>query len=137
MRFAPLPAVGIPFLFGGRELAWFLVVLVPLIALLPAIMLLMGARSRTFKEAQASVSLVIFVVSIIPVVQMVQQRKDPDWIAWVPVSGQFSLLGQVLRGEAISLVPLATSFLVPALLTVAVLLLVTRMMSRESILAGK
>ena len=100
LRFAPLPAVGVPFLFSARELAWFLIVLVPLIALLPAVMLFMGARGRTFKEAQASVSLVIFVVSIIPVVQLVQQKKDPDWIAWVPISGQFSLMGQVLRGEA-------------------------------------
>ena len=137
LRFAPLPAVGVPFLFSARELAWFLVVLVPLIALLPAVMLFMGARSRTFKEAQASVSLVIFVVSIIPVVQLVQQKKDPDWIAWVPVSGQFSLLGQVLRGESIPLVQIAASFVVPVVLTICVLLLVTRMLSRESILAGK
>ena len=137
LRFAPLPAVGVPFLFGARELAWFLVVLLPLVALLPAVMLFMGARSRTFKEAQASVSLVIFLVSIIPVVQLVQQKKDPDWIAWIPVSGQFSLLGQVLRGEGIPLGPLAASYAVPVALTLGVLLLVTRMLSRESILAGK
>jgi sodium transport system permease protein len=137
LRFAPLPAVGIPFLFSARELAWFLIVLAPLIALLPAVMLFMGARSRTFKEAQASVSLVILVVSIIPVVQLVQQKKDPDWIAWIPVSGQFSLLGQVLRGEGIALAQLAASYAVPLALMVGVLLLVTRMLSRESILAGK
>ena len=137
LRFAPLPAVGIPFLFGVRELAWFLVVLTPLMALLPAVMLFMGARSRTYKEAQASVSLVIFLVSIIPVVQLVQQKKDPDWIAWIPVSGQFSLLGQVLRGEGVPLDQLVASFAVPIALTVGVLLLVTRMLSRESILAGK
>ncbi|MEO8755082.1 MAG: ABC transporter permease, partial [Casimicrobiaceae bacterium] len=137
LRFAPLPAVGIPFLFGARELAWFLIVLVPLIALLPAIMLFMGARSRTFKEAQASVSLVIFVVSIIPVVQLVQQKREPDWISWVPVSGQFSLLSRVLRGESLSFTQLASSFATPALLAVLVLLLVTRLLSRESILAGK
>ena len=137
LRFAPLPAVGVPFLFSARELAWFLAVLLPLIALLPAVILFMGARSRTFKEAQASVSLVIFVVSIIPVVQLVQQRKDPDWIAWLPVSGQFALLGQVLRGESIPLGQMAASFAVPALLTIGLLLLVARLLSRESILAGK
>jgi len=137
LRFAPLPAVGIPFLFSAHELAWFLVVLLPLIAMLPAVMLFMGARSRTFKEAQASVSLVIFVVSIIPVVQLVQQKKDPDWLVWIPVSGQFSLLGQVLRGEGVPLAQLAASYAVPMALAVGVLLLVTRLLSRESILAGK
>jgi sodium transport system permease protein len=137
LRFAPLPAVGVPFLFSARELAWFLVVLLPLVALLPTVLLFMGARSRTFKEAQASVSLVIFIVSIIPVVQLVQQRKDPDWIVWIPVSGQFSLLGQVLRGEGIPLAQLAASFAVPVALTAGMLLLVTRLLSRESIFAGK
>jgi sodium transport system permease protein len=97
----------------------------------------MGARSRTFKEAQASVSLVIFIVSIIPVVQLIQQKKEPEWITWVPVSGQFSLLSQVLRGENLSLVQVATSFATPAALTIGMLLLVSRMLSRESILAGK
>jgi len=137
LRFAPLPAVGVPFLFSARELAWFLVVLLPLIAMLPAVMLFMGARSRTFKEAQASVSLVIFLVSIIPVVQLVQQRKDPDWLVWIPVSGQFSLMGQVLRGEGVPLAQLAASYVVPMALAAGVLLLVTRLLSRESILAGK
>jgi sodium transport system permease protein len=137
LRYAPLPAVGIPFLFSARELLWFLIVLLPLIALLPAVMLFMGTRGRTFKEAHASVSLVIFVVSIIPVVQLVQQKKDPEWIVWIPISGQFSLLSQVLRGEAVPLVQLVNSFVVPALLTVAVLFIVTRMLARESILAGK
>jgi sodium transport system permease protein len=137
LRFVPLPAVGIPFLFSARELLWFLVVLVPLIALLPAVMLFMGARSRTFKEAQASVSLVILLVSLVPVLQLVKQKKEPDWIAWVPISGQFSLLEQALRGESIPLAQLASSFIVPCVLTVGVLLLVTRLLSRESILAGK
>ena len=137
LRFAPLPAVGIPFLFSARELAWFLVVLLPLVAMLPAVMLFMGSRSRTFKEAQASVSLVIFLVSIIPVVQLVQQKKDPDWLVWIPVSGQFSLLGQVLSGEGVPLAQLAASYAVPLALTAGVLLLVTRLLSRESILAGK
>ena len=137
LRFAPLPAVGIPFLFSARELAWFLVVLLPLVAMLPAVMLFMGSRSRTFKEAQASVSLVIFLVSIIPVVQLVQQKKDPDWLVWIPVSGQFSLLGRVLRGEGVPLTQLAASYAVPMALAAGVLLLVTRLLSRESILAGK
>ena len=137
LRFAPLPAVGIPFLFSARELAWFLVVLLPLVAMLPAVMLFMGSRSRTFKEAQASVSLVIFLVSIIPVVQLVQQKKDPDWLVWIPLSGQFSLLGKVLRGEGVPLAQLAASYAVPLALTAGVLLLVTRLLSRESILAGK
>jgi sodium transport system permease protein len=52
LRFAPLPAVGIPFLFGLAELGRFVVTLIPLIALMPAILLYVGSRGRSFKEAQ-------------------------------------------------------------------------------------
>ena len=29
------------------------------------------------------------------------QRKEPGWLAWVPVSGHYSLLNRALRGEAL------------------------------------
>ena len=48
LRFAPLPAVGIPFLFGLAELGRFVVALVPLILLMPAILLYVGSRGRSF-----------------------------------------------------------------------------------------
>ncbi len=102
--FAPLPAVGVPFLFGAREFARFLVVLVPLIAAAAGGAAVHGqraaARSRKRRPTSRCCS---SSCRIIPVVQLFQQQKDPDWIVLVPVSGQYSLLGQVLRGESIPL----------------------------------
>ncbi|MEP7330187.1 MAG: ABC transporter permease subunit, partial [Betaproteobacteria bacterium] len=42
LSFAPLPAVGVPFLFSLRELGRFLMVLVPMILLIPAVLLFVG-----------------------------------------------------------------------------------------------
>jgi sodium transport system permease protein len=137
LRFAPLPSVGIPFLFGAREFARFLVVLAPLILLIPAILLYVGGRGRTYKEAQSNLSLLLFVVSIIPTAQMFMQRKDPDWITWLPVAGQYALLARALRGEALPPLELLQSYAVPLLLAAAALLLVARLLSRESVLAGR
>jgi sodium transport system permease protein len=137
LSFAPLPAVGIPFLFGSREFARFIVVLVPLILLLPAILLYVGSRARAYKEAQANVSVLLFVVSLLPVVQLFLQRKDPDWIALVPVSGQYSLLNVALRGETLPLAQLAVSYAVALALTALFLMGVARLLSRESLLAGR
>ncbi|HET9046377.1 MAG TPA: ABC transporter permease [Casimicrobiaceae bacterium] len=137
LSFAPLPAVGIPFLFGPREFARFLVVLLPLILLLPAILLYVGSRARAYREAQANVSVLLFVVSLLPVVQLFLQRKEPEWIALVPVSGQYSLLNVALRGEALPWVQLALSYAVPLTLAALFLFGVARLLSRESILAGK
>jgi sodium transport system permease protein len=137
LRFAPLPAVGIPFLFGARELLRFVVVLLPLVLMLPAILLWVGCRGRTQKEAQSNLSVLLFVLSIIPTVQLFLQRKDPDWITWLPVAGQYSLLARALRGEALPWPALLQSYAVPLLLAAVALLLVARLLSRESVLAGR
>ena len=136
LAFAPLPAVGVPFLFGTREFARFLVVLVPMVLMLPAVLLYVGSRARAYREAQANVSLLLFVVSLIPLVQLFMQRKEPPWLMFVPVSAQYSLLNTSLRGEAPPLAQLALSWLVPTLLVVVALGAIARRLSRESILAS-
>ncbi len=137
LRFGPLPAVGIPFLFGLVQFGGFLVVLAPLILLVPAFLLYVGSRGRSVKEAQANISVLLFVVSIIPVAQMFLQRKEPDWLLWTPVAGQYALLSRVLRGDPLRLADLAQSYAAPALLTLVALLLTARLLSRESALAGR
>jgi sodium transport system permease protein len=137
LSFAPLPAVGVPFLFGPRELTRFLLVLVPVTLLMPAVLLYVGSRGRTFKEAQTNVSLILFVVSIIPAAQLFLQRREPEWIALVPISGQYSLLNLALRGEALPALQVALSYAAPLALAALALFGVTRLLSRESILIGK
>ncbi len=137
LTFAPLPPVGIPFLFGSREFVRFLIVLLPMVLLLPAVLLYIGSRARAYKEAQANVSVLLFVVSMLPVVQLFLQKKEPAWITLVPVSGQYSLLNVALRGEALPLSQLAQSYVVPLALTFVALAAVARLFSRESVLAGK
>lgn len=137
LTFAPLPPVGIPFLFGSREFVRFLIVLLPMVLLLPAVLLYIGSRARAYKEAQANVSVLLFVVSMLPVVQLFLQKKEPAWITLVPVSGQYSLLNVALRGEALPLLQLAQSYVVPLALTFVALAAVARLLSRESVLAGK
>jgi sodium transport system permease protein len=137
LAFAPLPSVGIPFLFGPRELGRFAAILVPMVLLMPAILLYVGSRGRTFKEAQTNVSVLMFIVSVVPAAQMFLQRKEPEWLVLVPVSGQYSLLRLALRGEAIPTLQLVLSYAIPALLVVIALNAVARLLSRESILVGK
>lgn len=137
LSFAPLPPIGVPFLFSGRELARFLDVLLPMILLIPAVLLYFGSRARTYKEAQANVSVLLFIVSMVPAIQLFLQQKEPWWLVFVPVSGQYMLLKLALRGEAIPVLQLAASYVVPATLAALSLLAVARLYSRESALAGK
>ena len=68
---------------------------------------------------------------------MFLQKKEPAWLTWIPVSGQYALLARALRGEALPWIELLQSCVVPGLLTLAALLAVARLFSRESVLAGK
>jgi sodium transport system permease protein len=137
LAFAPLPPVGVPFLFGAREFVRFLIVLVPMVLMLPAILLYVGSRARAYREAQANVSVLMFVVSLIPLVQLFMQRKEPSWLMFVPVSAQYSLLNTSLRGEAPALGALALSWIAPLALAATALVAVSRRLSRESILSGQ
>ena len=48
---------------------------------MPAILLYVGSRGRSFKEAQANISLLLFVrVSLIPIVADVPAAKEPAWL---------------------------------------------------------
>ncbi|MDA0276131.1 MAG: ABC transporter permease, partial [Proteobacteria bacterium] len=136
LRFAPLPAVGIPFLFGLGEVGKFYVVLAPLITLMPAAFLYLGARARSFKEAQSNVALLLFVVSMLPIVQMFLQKKEPTWLNWVPISGQYGLLSRALRGDTLLILELLQSYATPLFLTLAALIGVAQLFARESALAG-
>ena len=137
LSFAPLPPVGIPFLFGTREFVRFLIVLVPMILMLPAILLYVGSRARAYKEAQANVSVLLFVVSMIPVVQLFLQRKEPGWLDARAGVGPVLAAEPSLRGEA----PCFGAARAVVARTRRVdrhrALAVTRRLSRESILSGK
>ena len=104
---------------------------------MPAVLLFVGACGRTFREAQANVSLLLAFAAFVPFLPMFLQKKDPPWLIWVPVSGQYSLLSRALRGEALPWTDLLQSYVVPALLTVVALTAVGRLFSRESLLVGR
>ncbi|MEO5699248.1 MAG: ABC transporter permease subunit [Casimicrobiaceae bacterium] len=137
LRFGPVPSVGVPFLFGAAEFGRFVVVLVPLVVLMPALLLYIGGLGRTFKEAQANVSIVMFVVSIVPIVQLFMQAREPEWLSWIPIAAQYALLSRALRGEALPALVLAQSYAIPLCLAALALLGVSRLFSRESTLAGR
>jgi len=136
LRFAPLPAVGIPFRFGLAQLGGFLAVLAPLVLFATATLLYVGMRGRSIKEAQANISVLMFVASLLPIVKMVM-RRDPDWLLWVPVAGQFTLLSRVLRGDGLPGVEWAQASALPVLLASGALLLTAGLLSKEAVLAGR
>ncbi len=90
------------FRFGPREAAAFLWVLAPLGAALAALLMAVAIRCRSYREAQANCSVVMLVVSLLPLVSVINQGAEADWHLRVPVLAQVVLMNRVLRGEALA-----------------------------------
>ncbi len=107
------------FQFGWREAAQFLALLLPLAAMLSALLMSVAIRCRTFKEAQANNTVVVLVISLLPLVTILNQEGEKPWHLWVPALAQITLMGRVLKGELIAapdlLAPLAVAALGTAL----------------------
>lgn len=137
LALAPLPPIGLPFLFGTREMWQFIVVLAPLVVAFPAMLLYLATRGRTIKEAQANVSMLMFVVGFVPAVSIFMQWREPDWIAALPIVGQFSLMRVALRGETLPVLQVALSYAAPLAITAVSLFAFARLLSRDSIISSR
>ena len=107
------------FQYGPREALLFLVVLLPLAAALSAVLMAVAIRSKTFKEAQASSTVVVLVVSLLPLVNVFNLGGEAPWYVWVPALAQNTLMTRVLKGEALDPAQIAIPIFVCAVLTAA------------------
>ncbi len=114
------------FQFGLREAGLFLALLVPLAAMLSALMMAIAIRCKTFKEAQANNTLVILAVSLLPLVNIFNQEGEQAWHLWVPALAQITLMGRVLKGEAFAALDLLLPLAIAGIATAACLLYVSR-----------
>ena len=114
------------FQFGPREAALFLALLLPLAALLSALLMAVAIRCRTFKEAQASSAVLAMVVSTLPLLTLFNQTGERAWHLWVPALAQITLMQRVLEGEALAALDLLPPLAVSGALTALCLAWVAR-----------
>jgi len=109
------------FQFGPREALLFLALLAPLAAALAAVMMAVAIRCKTFKEAQANNTVIVLVVSLLPLLTVFNQSGEAPWHLAVPALGQIALMNRVLKGEPVGALDMALPLLVCALITAACL----------------
>ena len=107
------------FQYGPHEALMFLVVLLPLAAALSAVLMAVAIRSKTFKEAQASTTIVVLAVSLLPLVNVFNLGGESPWYIWVPALAQNTLMTRVLKGEDLGGAQIAIPLLICAALTAA------------------
>ena len=105
------------FQFGLREALLFLALLLPLAAALSALLMAVAIRCKSFKEAQANSTVVILVISLLPLLTLFNQEGEKPWHLWLPALAQITLMGRVLKGEAMGAADLLLPLGVAAVLT--------------------
>ena len=116
------------FQYGVREALLFLVVLLPFAAALSAVLMAVAIRCKTFKEAQASATIVLLATSLLPLVNVFNLGGEAPWHLWVPALAQNTLMTRVLKGEGFGLAEIVIPLFVCLLLTGAGLWFVARML---------
>jgi sodium transport system permease protein len=119
-------ALAAMFRFGIGEAAAFIALLMPMAAALAAVLMAIAIRCKTFKEAQASATVVMLAVSLLPLISLLNQEGTAAWHLWLPGLAQTTLMGRVLKGEVLAWGDVLPSILVCALLTLASLVYVVR-----------
>ncbi len=114
------------FRFGFGEAAAFIALLLPLAGALSALLMAIAIRCRSFKEAQANATVVMLGVSLLPLVSLFNQEGTAAWHLWLPALAQTTLMGRVLKGEALPWVDVLPSLAVCVLLTLLALGFVVR-----------
>jgi sodium transport system permease protein len=116
------------FQFGWGEVWRFVGLQLPLAAAISAVLMALAIRTKTFKEAQASATLVMTLVSLAPMVSIMNPGGEAGWYLWVPGLAQNTLMMLVLKGETVGLTKLLPSVVVGVVLTAVALGFVTRSM---------
>ena len=121
------------FRFGVREGALFLALLLPLAGALSALLMALAIRSRSVKEAQAGAAALALLVSLLPMLSLFGQEGEARWHLAVPALAQITLMGRVLKAEAMSAWELALPLAVCVLLCAACLGYVARRLRRAAL----
>ena len=102
-------------------------------AAMSALLMAIAIRCRTFKEAQASSTVALAIVSLLPLVTVFDQRGESPWHLWVPALAQSTLMTRVLKGEPLGPAELFVPLAVSALLTLMALAWMSRRLSDAAV----
>ena len=133
-NYLPMDELGMKLVLGMKQVGVLLLVLLPVALLASALQTIVATFSKTFREAQTYVNLLIFIPMIPSIALMILPIKEKLWMMAVPILGQNVVINQLIRGEAIS--PIGLILVVLSTLIVGLLLawVAVRLYNRESLL---
>jgi sodium transport system permease protein len=136
LRTMPLEEVGLSWRVGGGSLLLIAMISVPLCFFAAALQIAVAMNSKTFKEAQTTVSFLL-ILPLIPVfVVPMFNLGVRTWMYAVPALANQTLLLELARGQHLGAVPYLITAGVPLLATAASLWFATARIKSERFVLG-
>jgi sodium transport system permease protein len=125
------------FQFGASEAGFTIAVLGPFCLLVSSVLMLTALFARGHKEAQATTSYIVSLVSIAPSLSMFLSLQDATWQLLVPAMGQNMVLARMFRGSTVSAMDVLVPGAVCLVLTAIALFVQTQLLKREAIVFAR
>ncbi|MBF8270634.1 MAG: ABC transporter permease [Gammaproteobacteria bacterium] len=110
LPFMPIDQLGLDLHLSSQAVLKILLVIAPVTVLAAALLTLLAAYAKTYKEAQSYMGLVILIPIIPSMLFMVNPVKPETHMMWPPLFSQNLLIGEIVRGETIPALWLGLSF---------------------------
>lgn len=102
LQYLPLESIGLSWQVGAADLALLYLIALPLCLLAPAIQIAVALNSRSFKEAQSSMMLVL-VFALVPAFMPALELDPQSWWYRIPLLAEQTLLQDMARDSTIDL----------------------------------
>lgn len=101
LRFVPTGSLGFTIDLSPRAALLSLAVIAPLALLAASSETLVAAFSKSFREAQTWLGMMMILPALPAIVLMINPVKPTAWMYWTPLVSQHVVIGQIVRGESV------------------------------------
>jgi len=134
MPFMPLEQLGMTLDLGIKNLTILALVLAPLAILAASLQTIVATFSKSFKEAQTYVGILILVPMIPSMALMLMPIKEKLWMMSIPVLSQNLIINQIMRGEQVGVTSILVTIIGSLFIGLLLALAAIKLYNRESLL---
>ena len=135
MSMLPLEQLGISIVIDPITMIIIALMIIPLAYLAGITQLFFAYQSKSFKEAQSYLSMILILPMMVPFAIMMLPHK-PAWLDYIPLAGQNVIMSDLYKGEALDLAAFAFTMLSTLGVAVVMTLLLARSLRSEKVVLG-
>ncbi|MBL4658978.1 MAG: ABC transporter permease [Alcanivoracaceae bacterium] len=134
MPFMPLQDLGMTVDLGFKNVGILLLILAPLAVMAASLQTIVATYSKSFKEAQTYVNLLMFVPMIPSMALMFMPVKEKLWMMATPVLSHNLIINQIMRGEQVAPLSIIAAIIGSLFIGLILALVAIKLYNRESLL---